>query len=156
MLNFSRTPKFATKSPRSAQMPWQGRDQTCFMPPMTDPLTCVQLMLPSSFSSTSPMVQTLSPRTRYTPKGISCEGSSLSGVSMIRSVAPLSTYSDRLAFDVSSCRLAERTRFVELSHAASVPTRILESAVTIRTFSTGQAWLAKKRFAMEHGERTYC
>lgn len=29
----------------------------------------------------------------------------------------------------------ERTRFVELSQAASVPTRIRESAVTIRTFS---------------------
>lgn len=52
--------------------------------------------------------------------------------------------------------MTRRTRFVELSHAASVPTRILESAVTIRTFSVGQRRLAKTRFAMEHPGRTYC
>lgn len=65
--------------------------QECFVPPIADPLTFVQSMLSSSFSSTSPTEQTLSPRTRYRPSGISVDSSESSGSRIMRSVALLST-----------------------------------------------------------------
>ena len=113
------------------------RCYTCFMPPIVEPLTSVQFMLSSSFSSTSPTEQTLSPRTRYSPSGPSEEGSSSSGVRISRSTAPLRTCPIRQSVCVliASLPVQKLTRFVLLSAAARVPTRIRESAVTMRTFS---------------------
>lgn len=70
-----------------------SRTQTykCFVVPMAAPFTSVQFILSSSFSSTKPIVHTLSPRTRYTPRGSSMDGSGSSGVRIIRSVASLRT-----------------------------------------------------------------
>jgi hypothetical protein len=67
----------------------------CLMPPITAPFTCVQFMLSSSVSSTRPTEQTLSPRTRYKPRGTSADGSGSSGVRMILSTAPFRTCSTK-------------------------------------------------------------
>lgn len=72
----------------------------CFVPPIADPLTAVQSILSSSCSLTSPTVQTLSPRMRYKPSGTTWDGSSSSGVLIIRSIASLRTYIEEL---VSLC-----------------------------------------------------
>ena len=63
----------------------------CLIPLITEPFTSVQLILSSSVSSTNPIEQTLSPRTRYNPKGASIVGSESSGVRIKRSMALLST-----------------------------------------------------------------
>lgn len=47
---------------------------TCFVEPMTSPLTFVQSMLASISSSTKPASTTLSPRTMYSPWSCSLLG----------------------------------------------------------------------------------
>ena len=91
--------------------------QTCFVLPITSPLTLLQSMLASSSSSTSPHTTTLSPRTRYRPCGCSVEGSSSPCSRMIRSTVSAST------------------RFVTWSQDTRVPVRVRPSTVMMRTFS---------------------
>ena len=91
--------------------------QTCFVLPITSPLTLLQSMLASSSSSTSPHTTTLSPRTRYKPCGCSLEGSSSPCSRIMRSIVSAST------------------RFVTWSQDTSVPVRVRPSTVMMRTFS---------------------
>lgn len=142
--------------------------QMCLTPPIVAPFTSVQLMLSSSFSSTKPTEHTPSPRTRYSPRGTSTEGSGSSGSRMILSTASLSTCKKQSCVSKQKqqqhgagwwCRKGLpgggqraagvcHTRLVELSAAVSVPTRTRESAVTISTFSAKRraraAWLAPR------------
>jgi len=91
--------------------------QTCFVLPITSPLTLLQSILASSSSSTNPQTTTLSPRTRYKPCGCSLEGSSSPCSRMMRSI------------------VSARTRFVTWSQETSVPVRVRPSTVRMRTFS---------------------
>ena len=91
--------------------------QIFLVPLTTSPLTLAQSIPPSTSSSTSPQITTLSPRIRYKPCS-TCElGSGSSGVRIIRST------------------VCARTRFVSWSVERSVPRRVRSSTVRISTFS---------------------
>jgi len=96
--------------------------QTCFVLPITSPLTFPQSILLSSSSSTKPQTTTLSPRTKYKPCGCSVEGSSSPCSRMMRSIVSAST------------------RLVTWSQETSVPVRVRPSTVMMRTFSVGRRW----------------
>jgi hypothetical protein len=148
----------------------------CLIPPITDPFTCVQSMLSSRASSTRPIEQTLSPRTRYSPRGTSADGSGSSGVRIILSKAFFRTciakssqhcfsfWRGRRNSFLGQLLRARRgrlhTRFVDASHAASSPTRIRESAVTIRTFSAAQQIVSQNQrrlpAGLDEGRRAHC
>ena len=92
---------------------------TCFVPPITLPLTLVQSMLASNSSSTRPHTTTLSPRIRYNPCSTSELVSGSSAGRITRSIVRL------------------RTRLVSWSQDNSVPVSVRPSAVMTKTFSIG-------------------
>lgn len=102
--------------------------QTCFVLPITPPLTLLQSMLLSNSSSTSPHTTTLSPRTRYKPCGCSTEGSSSPCSRITRSI------------------VSERTRLVTWSQDTRVPVRVRPSTVRMRTFSGGERGVSLEGF----------
>lgn len=88
-----------------------------FVSRITWPLTFDQSISASIFSSTSPQTTTLSPRIRYRPCSTCAEGSSSSGVRMMRSTVLV------------------RTMLVSWSVERSVPRSVRPSTVRMRTFS---------------------
>lgn len=100
---------------------------TCFIPPMTFPLTWAQSILASNSSSTRPHTATFSPRMRYNPWVASSLGSGSSWGRITRSMVSPSTI------------------FVNWSQDSKVPVRVRPSAVRMRTFSrkhpSGKGWV---------------
>lgn len=93
---------------------------TCFVDPISAPLTLVQSIDASSSSSTKPHTTTLSPLTMNKPRASSSLASSSSGLRMILSTQP------------SSARL------VTWSHEMSLPTMQRPSTRMRQTFSMGR------------------
>lgn len=92
---------------------------TCFVDPISSPLTFVQSILPSNSSSTSPHTTTLSPRTINNPLSSSELGSSSSCERITRSVQ------------------FSRARLVTLSQEMRLPTMQRPSTRIKHTFSVG-------------------
>lgn len=108
--------------------------QTCFVLPITSPLTLLQSILLSSSSSTKPQTTTLSPRTRYKPCGCSTLGSS----------SPCSR--------ITRSTVSESTRLVTWSQETRVPVRVRPSTVRRRTFSGGGEGVSVEVLGREAGE----